>query len=184
MADNVKQMNERAERIAERQHHGEIASADREFQERAAQACATLGLAAPARRTVGESHGEHRAKILDEVLGRVANLPHMDRAMLGIDTRRIAADPRAVDQVARAIFTSAEGAWRAPVGELRESVTKDSAGREVHTFYGDPENCWGRFKQRPRVVAKWNNSLGRGKDAVGAVPGHLMPNGTFVRQGG
>jgi hypothetical protein len=41
-------------------------------------------------------------------------------------------------------------------GILREVFEIDRAGRRIALFYGDPELCWGHFKQIPRRITGWN----------------------------
>ena len=50
-----------------------------------------------------------------------------------------------------------ETAYRA--GILREVITTDDTGRRIRRFFGDPEACWGPFKQIPRHITGWNTKF-------------------------
>ncbi len=172
-------INRRADLIASRQHSAEQAAADRAFQANADAAFATLGLGEAPRRGHSEPVHAHRARVADAALGAVAGLDHASRKWQGFDPRGVR-DDGAATQIAQTVLDEAVQTWTAPVGELRESVTRDPSGREVHKFYGDPEDCWGRFKRAPSLVTKWTTP--RGAEAAGATPGYMLPDGRFVRR--
>ena len=168
-------MNNRAALIAERRHRAEQATADQDFAKRVNDTLKTLG-APPVHREYGEPTHSYANRAIGAALERVATVPHMEPSWLGMSIGPTFDDATA-KSVANITLDAAEKAFTAPIGELREAVSRDSAGREVHRFYGDPEACWGQFKQKSRVVTEW--STPRGADAAGATPGHLMPDGSF-----
>jgi hypothetical protein len=175
---NTDSINRRAELVATRQHHAEQLDRDREFLATADASFAVLGLGAAPRRQPGQTVAAHRAAIADQALTAVADLPHMRREWLAFNTDSIArCDAAGATATTGVLLAQAVEAYAAPVGELRESVTRDTAGREIHKFYGDPEACWSVFKQKPRIVASWQTP--RGAEAARATPGHLMPDGSF-----
>jgi len=69
-------------------------------------------------------------------------------------------DSGVLDIAAQAILDDAERHFKSPdsvkPGHLREVITRDSAGREHHNFYGDPETTWSPFKQIPRRLVGFN----------------------------
>ncbi len=147
--------NARAELAATRRFHAEQLDADREFQTRADAAFNTMGLGAAPRRQHSENRINHRARVMEGALGAVAGLDHADRRWMGFDPKSIR-DETAAEQIANVVLDSATAAWTAPVGALRESVERDSGGREVRKFYGDPEGAWRPFKPNTiRLVTKW-----------------------------
>ena len=66
----------------------------------------------------------------------------------------------ALDTVEAQIYADAMEAATSPAsvvaGTLRESVTTDVTGRPTIRFFGDPEACWGTFKQPRRAVMGMN----------------------------
>jgi hypothetical protein len=44
-------------------------------------------------------------------------------------------------------------------GVLVERITKDRTGRNISRFYGDPEACWGQFKQPSRYLTRIRNQF-------------------------
>lgn len=52
----------------------------------------------------------------------------------------------ALDSLERDVIDGAVREFEKPEGPLRSIVRHDEAGRPMRYWYGDPENCWGRFK--------------------------------------
>jgi len=71
---------------------------------------------------------------------------------------------KAIDGLEDVAVSHAIAEFTAPRGPLRQSVTRDRTGREVVRFYGDPEECWGPFKQQPRRM-RFTEGVGRGEDS-------------------
>jgi hypothetical protein len=47
-----------------------------------------------------------------------------------------------------------------PEGPLREVKERDSTGRVISRFYGDPADCWDHFSIPPRLVTGWRKPSG------------------------
>lgn len=175
--NDIADTNKRAELAATRRHHAEQLDADRDFHMRADAAFNVLGLGAAPRRTHGEPVHAHRARVINGALAATAALDHMSRRWLGFDPATIR-DDTVAEQLAKVVLDEAVNAWTEPTGPLRESVERDSAGREVRKFYGDPECCWAPFKAQSRIVSRWGTL--KGAEARGVRAGHMLPNGKFV----
>lgn len=70
---------------------------------------------------------------------------------------------RALKTAEQALIHDTAEQFKRPIGPLRQVTERvpNSGGREIIRFYGDPENCWGRFAGvRQRVVGF--SSAGRG----------------------
>lgn len=63
------------------------------------------------------------------------------------------------DQVYADSITAAKNPTDIGPGMLRESVTVDATGRRISRFYGDPEACWGPFKQPLRRIERFNTKF-------------------------
>jgi 8-oxo-dGTP pyrophosphatase MutT (NUDIX family) len=46
-----------------------------------------------------------------------------------------------------------------PEGTLRVSIEEDETGRRIRRYHGDPEACWGPFKQEPKHVVGWQTKF-------------------------
>lgn len=174
-------INKRAEIAATRRHEAEQIATDRAFMAKADAAFATCGLGSAPRREHGQNLVTHRAAVVDQLLGAVSHLPQMRPEWRGFNPQSLVTgrDESGANAVANVVLADAVTAYTAPVGELRESVTRDPAGREIHRFYGDPEHCWAPFKgPTVRVVSKWLEP-GRGAGA----PGAIVPVQTLMSDG-
>jgi hypothetical protein len=49
-----------------------------------------------------------------------------------------------------------------PQGQLAEYTETDRTGRVITRFAGDPDACWGMFKQPTRLVTGWNTKFNGG----------------------
>ena len=69
---------------------------------------------------------------------------------------------KALDTVENQVFADAVKEAKQPTtltlkpGELVERIVTDDTGRRIRKFYGDPEACWGPFKQQSRIVTGWS----------------------------
>jgi hypothetical protein len=65
-------------------------------------------------------------------------------------------DASVLDQIVSQIYadalTAAASPSSVPAGMLREQIEPDRTGRRITRFVGDPESCWGVFKQPVRGV--------------------------------
>jgi len=177
---SIDNTNARAERIATRLHEHQKITDDRAFQVKADAAFATCGLGSAPRRQHGENLVAHRAAVIDELLGAVSHLPQLRPGWAGFDPQSLvtARDEAGAEAIAAVAMSDATAAFTASTGELRESVERDPAGREIHRFYGDPEHCWGPFKAPSRIVSKWLEPQ-RGRPA----PGTPVPVSTLMSDG-
>ena len=72
----------------------------------------------------------------------------------------------ALDAIERHIVSDRVSAFKAPVGSLREvNETCPRTGRIVTKFYGDPEDCWGKYKAVTRRVVGITQE-GRGRESA------------------
>jgi hypothetical protein len=64
--------------------------------------------------------------------------------------------PDAFDKIEHAIYADAAREilepTNVPPGELAERISTDQTGRRISRFFGDPEVCWGPFKQDTKVI--------------------------------
>jgi hypothetical protein len=71
----------------------------------------------------------------------------------------------ALDAIERAVVHDRVADFKRPVGKIREmSETCPRTGRTTVKFFGDPEDCWGRFAGVRQRVVGWT-SQGRGADS-------------------
>jgi hypothetical protein len=151
----------------------ETAAAQAHFQARADEVLELHGQKAPPPYPA-EGLGNYRRRLLSYVQ------PHCAAPFNQIDVNAIA--DSALPPIERKMIADSIAEFKKPEGALREVVTRDPSGREIHEFYGDPENTWRDFKATPRIVTEWTTP--RGADAAGAVSGYLMPDGNFVANAG
>lgn len=99
----------------------------------------------------GETLTEYRQRLLSKVKEHSARWK-------GVDVRKLtgAALDTAETQVYADAWAAATDASNVPVGTLRQVIEVDETGRTIRKFYGDPEACWGPFKQPTRIVTAWN----------------------------
>ena len=118
------------------------------YQAQAEPAYLAFGEAAPMR-VHGEPLNEYRRRLLE------SKLPHSP-TWRGKDVRRI--HDSMLDIVEAQVFADAQAAGRSNAavgpGALRCVEEPDATGRKIRRFYGDPEACWGPFKQVPRVLGR------------------------------
>lgn len=65
----------------------------------------------------------------------------------------------AEEQIYNDAYAAASSPATVPVGTLRASVRTDDTGRKITSFQGDPEACWGPFKQQSRIVTGWTTKF-------------------------
>lgn len=75
-------------------------------------------------------------------------------------------DDVTLGNIEAAVFKDAMDAARRPAqdigsGQLRMLVERDETGRQIKTFVGDPEACWGAFKHRGKLVTGINTKSDR-----------------------
>lgn len=110
-------------------------------QDRANRIYQAFGDAGAPRWLDGESLQQYRQRLAQP-------LKKHSKAWAGIEIAKLPEDAFVVAETA--IYHDAQAAAEAPVagpsGGLRRVVTQDAAGRRISRFYGDPEACWGTFK--------------------------------------
>lgn len=135
----------------------ELAEEDRarfvDVQSKAERVAQAFGDFAP-RWMSGESLPQYRQRLLSKFKQHSADWKGVDLAKLGDDALAVAETK---------IYADAWGAATRPVniegGTLREVTENDRTGRKITRFYGDPEACWGPFKQPARHVTGWNTKF-------------------------
>lgn len=99
----------------------------------------------------GETLSQYRKRLLTKV-------KHHSAAWKDVDLSPMADEALAV--VERQVYSDAMNAALRPTsvegGMLRQVVETDATGRRITKFFGDPEACWGPFKQPTRRIASWN----------------------------
>ncbi len=117
--------------------------------ERVAQA---FGDSAGAARWVnGETLLQYQRRLLGKFKDHSPAWKSVDLAKLDSDALAVAERQIYADAMRAAMNPeSVEG------GSLRQVITTDDTGRRIRKFYGDPEACWGAFKQPARIVTGWN----------------------------
>lgn len=107
----------------------------------------------------GESPFNYRKRLL---------AVHKDKspAWKGVNLDAIT-DPTVLANIEATVYKDAMDAATRPVMDsaepmLRAVVTKDATGRQITTFYGHPEACWGAFKHRSgKTVTGFNTKSDR-----------------------
>ena len=122
----------------------------REHQARADAIARAFGDAAPPR-LAGERLFAYRCRLLEP-------LKKHSPEWRTVDLHRLQADSLEVAE--RAILDAARREATRPTsfrpGELVERTETDATGRNITRFFGDPEACWGIFKQPSRIVTGWS----------------------------
>jgi hypothetical protein len=119
-----------------------------EEQARADAAYAAHGLRAPAR-MINEDLDAYQRRLARPLQA------HSSRWGVGVDLTPFR--DNALRTVTGQIFSDAAAAAMKndTPGQLRQVVSQDATGRRITRFYGDPEACWGPFKQASRVIIGW-----------------------------
>lgn len=133
-----------------------LTDADREAfadaQARADSAYHAFGKKAP-RPMDGEDLVGYRRRLVKEMQDHSPAWKGMHIGSLGADV---------LDRVEEQVYADAMVAARSPndvpEGELRETITKDRADRNIHNFVGRPSSWMNDFSSGFRVVEKFNNS--------------------------
>ncbi len=120
-----------------------------EVQARADRVAQAFGDSAPPP-VRGESLRQYRRRLLSKfaahsVRWRGVALHRLDDRALAVAEGQVHADALAF----------AHDPANAPAGALRMITETDETGRRIRRFVGDPENCWGVFKQPTRIVTSW-----------------------------
>lgn len=135
----------------------ELAEADRalfvDAQSKAERVAQAFGDSAP-RWVSGETLTQYRQRLLGKFKSH-------SKAWKDADLRDF--KDSALDTVETQVYADA---WQAAIrpanvegGMLREVTENDRTGRKITRFYGDPEACWGPFKQPARHVTGWNTKF-------------------------
>jgi len=95
----------------------------------------------------GEALPDYQRRLLTKYKGHSAHwkdvdLSKVDASVLGVAQAQIYADA----------MLAASAPSSVAAGTLRESIETDRTGRRISKFVGDPEACWGPFKQPRRGV--------------------------------
>lgn len=138
----------------------ELPEADRarfvDAQSQAERVAQAFGDSAGAPRWVsGETLSQYRQRLLSKYKTHSAPWKDVDLTKLGDDALAVAE---------RQVYADAMGAALHPAsiegGSLRMVTETDDTGRRIRRFFGDPEACWGAFKQPTRMVVAWNTKPG------------------------
>ncbi len=98
----------------------------------------------------GEGLPQYRRRLLEPLQKHSAawkgvSLHRADESLLRVAETQILADAQ----------REATAPTNLRPGQLVERIEIDETGRKIRKFYGDPEACWGPFKQPVRIVTKW-----------------------------
>lgn len=107
--------------------------------------------ASPALR--GESLNQYRRRLLIE--HQKHSIAWKDKDVSKIDDDGVLSAIE--DQVYSDAMKAARNPSDIPEGSLRMVTEEDETGRRHRKFFGDPEACWGPFKQPAKSVVGWNN---------------------------
>ena len=126
-----------------------------EAQAKAERVAQAFGDSAGAPRHLnGESLSQYRRRLLG------AFKKH-SRSWKDVDLTPFA--DKALDTVESQVYSDALAAAMSPqnveAGTLRIVTATDDTGRRIRKFYGDPEACWGPFKQPSRLVTGWQTKF-------------------------
>jgi hypothetical protein len=120
---------------------------------------------APPQPQFGEDARGYRARII----GLAQTLLPRGHVWAGVSIHR--QPERALDSIEDAVIHDRVRAFKRPTGPLRE-VTESCprTGRMTTKFYGDPEDCWGRYKGvRQRVTGFTQDGRGANSPHARAV---------------
>jgi hypothetical protein len=95
----------------------------------------------------GETYDSYRRRLLGGVKQHSAQWKEVDLTAFegkALDTVEV--------QVYADSYQTATSPASVPVGTLRKHVDVDATGRQITSFTGDPEACWGQFKAPKQVM--------------------------------
>jgi hypothetical protein len=158
---------------ADRRLDAHIENSISTFQTRADSVFNRVGLGSAPRRRHGVGPLQHRAAVLEEILGATAHLPGVPAAWREFDPEALIASgsTTAMDSTAALIFDAAIAATEAcgpGSGAERAITVTDQTGRAMTKFFGDFD--WlAPFKPRTQTfVSEWSNDAARGANSVHA----------------
>ena len=147
-----------------------------DFQARADEACQLYGVRVP-RIGPGEDLNTYRRRVLTVLQ------PH-SKDWKNANLMQPYSIANSVLPIAeKNIIDDAVTEFKKPVGPLRSvMVTDPESGQRQRRWYGDPANCWDRFKGPLQRVTAWDLSLAKGRNAPGAiVPTSVMMSDGTIR---
>ncbi len=137
----------------------ELPEADRarfiDAQMKAERVAQTFGDSAGAPRWAnGETLAQYQRRLASKYKGHSPAWKDKDLAKLDASVLDVVADQIYADAIAAAINPA-----NIERGTLMERTETDRTNRRITKFFGDPEACWGPFKQPVRIVTGWQTKF-------------------------